>query len=64
MLVVGLVWYFNTKQTGFYSQVPAPTLTPEVGTQSDTQLKTEVENIDLGNLDPEFQAIDSDISSL
>lgn len=63
VVVAGLVWYFGTSQTGF-PQLPIPTPTPQTEAQLDSQIGNEVENVDIGNLDAEFQGIDADLNSL
>ena len=65
MVVAGLVWwYFSSMQGSLLPQLPVPTPTPEAVIQSDLQLSSEVESVDLGNLDSEFKDIDNDLSSL
>lgn len=63
VVVAGLAWYFSAMQVDS-PQLPVPTPTPEVEAQLDSQLNTEVENIDLGDLDTEFKEIDNDLNSL
>ena len=62
VVVAGLVWYFSAEPLGL-PQLPSPTPTSEAGV-FDNQLNTEVDNIDLGDVNSEFQVIDADINSL
>lgn len=63
IVVAGLVWYFGARQ-GVLPPLPIPTPTPEAGVQLDVELSSEVENVDLGDLESEFKDIDADLNSL
>ncbi|OGE76001.1 MAG: hypothetical protein A3C85_00505 [Candidatus Doudnabacteria bacterium RIFCSPHIGHO2_02_FULL_48_21] len=67
VLLVGVIYYANNRPDVQYETKTPNTQTGQTATQADDDtdvINSEIENVDLGDIDREFQAIDSDINSL
>ena len=64
--LVGIVYYATTGVSENMNQPAAQNPSQETGqtVDSDTSINADLENVDLGNVDGEFQSIDQDINSL
>ena len=57
LVSIGVIWWYQ-------AQVPVAGPTVSVTNMQQEDLKTEIESIDVGDLDADFKEIDTDISTL